>query len=328
MTTTRRLRPAVAACLAVATLAVVLVVRAAPSGAAPSGCRPLADGSWVCDNGAEGPGTPPGDGGSGGDDNGDGSGGGGGGGPAPGSCKWVNFPDQELMKATYFPDAGPGDAVQYYVCNLGTAENPIWGEPGGNTTMRLATPDEGFGPAPPPMPPAALADMFLINVRAELEVPRLITSPAAGLAAIVHEPTFVAVENWQGEFDRGPACHPSGTCVSLHLEPELVYDPGVPGVAPITCAGGGTVYQLAGPEPDVQAASGCAYTYTARTGVPDRPDAYRVRATVRWSVTWTDQTPGSTLSGTFPSFDIDSATFDRQVDEVQGVVVQTGERAG
>jgi len=330
MTATRRLRPVVSVGLALAVLAVAvvaLVARAEPSSAAPRGCRPLPNGNWECDNGSEGETTPPPtEGGGGPNENG---GGPGTTGPAPGSCRWENFPDQELMKATYYPEAGPDDVVQYYVCNLGTAENPIWAEPGGNTTTRLATPTEGFGPAPPPMPPAALADMFLINVRAELELPRLVTSPAPGMAAIVDQPTFVAVDNWQGEFTRGPACHTSGTCVSLRLEPHLTYDPGVPGVDPIACAGQGTVYEPDGPEPDVQAAAGCTYAYTARTGIPGRPDAYRAQATVRWTVTWTDVTPGSPpLSGTFPAVDLDSVVLDRQVDEVQGVVVETGDGAG
>ena len=201
MTATGRLRPVASVSAAVAVLVLTVVVQAAPSGAAPSGCRPLPNGNWECDNDSGGGTTPPPT-----DDDGNNNGGHGPGpaaGPAPGSCRWENFPDQQLMKATYYPDAGPDDVVQYYVCNLGTAENPVWAEPGGNTTTRLAAPIQAIGPAPAPMPPAALADMFLISIRGELEVPRLITSPAAGMAAIVDQPTFVAVDNWQGEFARG-----------------------------------------------------------------------------------------------------------------------------
>ena len=49
---------------------------------------------------------------------------------------------------------------------------------------------------------------------------------------------------------------------------------------------------------------------------------------MRWTVGWTDETPGSSLTGTFPAFDIDSVVIDRPVDEVQGVVVDTVEGEG
>ena len=327
MTARGRLRPVASVSAAVAVLALTVVVQAAPSGAAPSGCRPLPNGNWECDNDSGGGTTPPPT-----DDDGNNNGGHGPGpaaGPAPGSCRWENFPDQELMKATYYPDAGPDDVVQYYVCNLGTAENPVWAEPGGNTTTRLAAPIQSIGPAPAPMPPAALADMFLISIRGELEVPRLITSPAAGMAAIVDQPTFVAVDNWQGDFARGPACHASG---NLRLPAfRAPCSPTTPAyrvsIRSRVRAGDRSTSRAAPSQMSRRRAGARMRTQLGRVSRVVRTRT-RAKATVRWTVSWTDETPGSSLTGTFPAFDIDSAVVDRPVDEVQGVVVDTVEGEG
>ena len=287
----------------VVALALAAVVAAPPSAAADGTCRRLADGTWYCEHGTGGGGYP------------------------PGACIWIPFPDQELAR-TLHPEAGPDDVIEYYVCNLGTAENPVWAEPYVNTSTRVSPPGGGPAPPPPPIPPGALAAIFWISVQDTLLVPEVVTTPASGTASIIEQPTFLAVANWQGE-RRLRACHATGTCVELHLVPQLTYDPGVPGVDPIACPGGGTYFQPDGAEPAVQAQGGCAYTYRHRTGALGRPQAFAPRATIRWTASWTDVTAGGAgASGGLQAFEISSAPWSRPVDEVQGLVVEAEEGLG
>lgn len=303
---------------------------ATPASAEGGPCRLLADGTWYCEHGT-GDTPPPSGGGSTTPDTGgdSGGGGGGGGGYPPGSCIWIPFPDQSI-KETLYPDAQPDEVVVYYVCNLGTAADPVWAEPYTMTSTRLVGPDEAIGPAPVAMPPGAVAAAFWIDVKAGLAVPDPVTSPPSGTAAIIDQPTFMAVENWPGATDLHPeTCHPTGTCVRLDLEPQLYYETGVGGVDPIACAGGGTVFDPAGPPPDVQAEGACAYTYTARTGVAGRPEAYEPRARIHWTAGWVETTGGATgVTGSLQEFDVTSAPLVRPVDEVQGIVVESDEGVG
>jgi hypothetical protein len=65
--------------------------------------------------------------------------------------------------------------------------------------------------------------------------------------------------------------------------------------------------------------SACAHTYTRRTGVAGRPEAWPGTVTVTWDLTWA----GGGRTGTLPSV-TKSAPAPRSVAEVQAVVVGSG----
>jgi hypothetical protein len=239
------------------------------------------------------------------------------GGPAP-RCTWETDPG--LLASG---DGGPGafpnirdrpsdDAYLVFEwCN---------GEMSGSVDW--VTPTEP-GPAPagaPPAPPSPSALAAIIRVRLEGNLPEPVaaTSPAAGEAAIVNHPSFLAIDNWTGTVTDDECA--LLLCVTVTATPTLTWSPGEPGAPTITCAGGGTRFDPHGaPSQDQAAAPGaCAHAYQSRTGTNGRPDQWPGAATVTWDLTWTSTTGASgSLDPVVRTVDVS-----RSVDEVQAIVVR------
>jgi hypothetical protein len=315
--------------VAIAAVSGVVMTGVSPAGAEPpSGCHYNAAGQLVCNGGTGGviPGGP-GGGGDPGPGTDTGPGGGGGGGSGGGSeCRWVPTSNQEETLRVLYPDAPPGSVVAYYECNFGTAENPDW-----QTLISSAVfpPDEEFGAAPTPPPPITVAQRYWAEVEGTLERPVLQTSPPAGSPIVVDQPAFFAVANWEvptppSECDTST---PVTVCVSLHFEPTLLIDPGEPGVPTFECAPPGSWYDPASALTPVEQASdgACAHIYRQRTGVAGRPDSWDARAIVAWRVTWSSDQPVAGVGGSLGTHNLTSEILPRQVDEVQGIVVETGD---
>lgn len=258
------------------------------------------------------------------EDSGPGNPGGGDGGGRTGPpvwCTWLYYEDQDAGRAA-FGDAPDAVTFVYEDCGPGGGNRrpDPWERVGYFTGPWMAM-DFVLSPTSPPAVGEVAEDLWA-RIEATLPAPRVVTSPPAGLAAIVEQPTFVAVENWT-EVNETDCDDVSGVvCVSLVATPRLVFDPG-DGSDPILCQGAGTVYDPAGPLPSVQAEApgACAHTYLRRTGVNGRPASWPGTVTVTWEVSWSSTTP--VASGTFPDFSL-SADLEREVDEVQGIVVSSG----
>ena len=74
--------------------------------------------------------------------------------------------------------------------------------------------------------------------------------------------------------------------------------------------------------PAQQAGEGtCTHVYRLRTGVGGRPASWDARATVAWTVTWSSDVPVPGVGGSLGTHNLTSDVQPRQVDEVQGLVV-------
>ena len=88
-----------------------------------------------------------------------------------------------------------------------------------------------------------------------------------------------------------------------------------------TSAGRGTEYDPAGPEPAVQAEGACAHVYDDRTTAGPFPGS----VAIRWRVVWTSMTPDDDGVITVAP---QGVPVPRQVDEVQGLVIDPQEVTG
>jgi len=308
--------------------ATVVAVGEAPAGAdAPAGCHYNAAGQLVCNAGTGGV-TPPGPGG----DNPGNPGGPGGGdeNQAPGSeCRWTPTSNQEETLRVLYPEAPPGSVVAFYECNFGRPDAPDW-----RTLIPSAVfePDEEFGTAPAPPSPATVAQAYWVEVESTLARPQLSSSPPGGRPVVVDQPSFFAVANWEGPSDPGD-CDTStsvAVCITLHLRPTLMIDPGEAGVPAFTCTPPGTSFDAGSalsPADQAAAEGACAHVYRRRTGVEGRPASWDARAIVAWEVTWSSDQP-VTASGSLGTHNLTSEVLPREVDEVQGVVVDAEEGLG
>jgi hypothetical protein len=180
------------------------------------------------------------------------------------------------------------------------------------------------GPAAPPAMPAPeqLAEVVRVRLEGSLPAPEVVTTPEAGVAALVGYPSFVSVANWTGVVSDGE-CDPTGLlCVTVTATPSMQWSPGEPDAAPVKCSGPGVVFDPEGPHPDVQAAApdACAHSFEMRTAVPGRPRQWPGVVTVEWSLTWSSSLGGSgSLTPVTKSADVP-----RDVNEVQSVVVSAG----
>ena len=209
----------------------------------------------------------------------------------------------------YKPENTPPDAVAYQ-CVRYINGNPVFGP----------YIPQWFAPGAAPLPsPQQVAGELLASVQGELNDPVLATDPVVGLPALYEVPTFVAVSNWQEGFTRNQ-CDPTGAiCVALTATPALTFDPGDES-DPVACEPGGTRFDLDGASPREQAKAegACAYIYTKRTGVDDRPDEWPGEVTVTWSVAW-EQTNGGTQQGNLADIPL-TASLPRAVEDVQSVL--------
>jgi hypothetical protein len=238
--------------------------------------------------------------------------------PAVGRARWPDAPVEADYPYWYFLDCGT---------NWGNAQFDEWEEFGYYTphaaiVFGFAVPMDLFPAPTSPPSPVEVAEELWAEVEVTLPAPELVVSPPPGRAAIVDQPTFLAVGNWTAIPPERPETRCDDVrgivCVSLTAVPRLTFDPG-DGSDPIECAGSGTVFDP-NRDPDAQADApgACAHRYTRRTGAAGRPDAWTATATVTWEVTWTSENPPG--SGTFPDLSL-STTLDRPVDELQGIVV-------
>lgn len=174
-------------------------------------------------------------------------------------------------------------------------------------------------PAAPPSP-EVLAEIVRVRLEGSLPAPEVATDPGAGVAAIVGFPTFVSVTNWSGVVtDR--ECDPTGLlCVTVTATPSMVWSPGEPDAAVLSCAGPGVRFDPAGAEAEVQASApeACAYAYERRTGVEGRPREWPGEVAVRWGLVWSSTGAGG--GGVLDPV-VKSTSVPRAVSEVQAVVV-------
>ena len=218
-------------------------------------------------------------------------------------CGYVVAPDQSMLHY-YQPDA-PDDAVlMYFVCPRdGTyyTEDTQWA-PAGTGAVVI-----------PPSPEEVAAGLW-VGVQATLLEPALTTSPAIGDPAILHVPTFVQVDNWQGEIVE-EGCD-TGVCVTLTATPDLTFDPG-DGADAVECAPPGTLFDPGGAPAEQQASApgACAHAYDRRTGVGNRPEAWEGSVSIAWTVAWTSDGDAGELEGVTLS-----TALARSVDEVTALV--------
>jgi hypothetical protein len=168
-----------------------------------------------------------------------------------------------------------------------------------------------------------LAEVVRVRLEGSLPAPEVVTTPEAGVAALVGYPSFVSVANWTGVVTDGE-CDPTGLlCVTVTATPSMRWSPGEPDVVPLECTGPGVAFDPEGPHPDEQAAApnACAHAFEMRTAVPGRPRHRPGVVTVEWSLTWASSLGGGgSLTPVTKSADVP-----REVNEVQSVVVSAGE---
>ena len=177
-------------------------------------------------------------------------------------------------------------------------------------------------PVAPPSP-GEVADDLWSRVEATLPAPVVVVTPPRDRAALLDQPAFVAVSNWTVIVETACDTVLGIVCVRLQATPRLAFDPG-DGADVVHCTGRGTEYDPSGADPADQAAApgACVHHYGSRTGTDGRPVAWSGTVTVTWDVSWSSTAPDA--SGSFPDFSL-SAPLDRPVDEVQGVVVSSGD---
>ena len=244
----------------------------------------------------------------------------------PLTCTWIGFADQAYGHSLFPPPentlAHDGGAIVFYDCGRpqGNGEYDPWERVGANGTLGDGTFNLGHIERTYPWrAPAEIAEDLLAEVIATLPPPVPAISPPPSGAAIIDQPTFVAVENWPGTI--GPLRASDGpVSVDLTATPTLVFTPG-DGSPPIRCAGGGTHFDPEGPAPAVQAEGACAHVYGQRTTGEPFPGT----VAIHWEVTWTSQTPDDDgVIDVTPQ----GVPVPRQVDEVQGIVVESGDGDG
>ncbi|MET9293075.1 hypothetical protein [Streptomyces sp. NPDC003077] len=143
-----------------------------------------------------------------------------------------------------------------------------------------------------------------------LPMPHMHLNPDAGASQVVNVPTWI----WIGRSGWRPVTETvkvTGASVTATAKPQRVVWSMGNGDS-VTCQGPGTPYSArfsaASPSPD------CGYVYTrSSAGQPD--EAFTVRATVTWDVTWHGAGKGGRIPG------LRTATqAPVRVSEVQGVV--------
>lgn len=225
----------------------------------------------------------------------------------PPQCWWQTIGDPSWDPTIYLdygiPPPPPGVEViwQAYTCLSGPAPDRIrW-------VMR-ATPQN-------------LAVDAFGRIAGRLPAPVASSDPPPGTPAVVNVPVFVRMDNWTGT-TADSSCA-GALCVTVSATPLLSYLPGEPGAAEVQCAGGGSRYDPNAGDPQQQAArpGACAFSYTRRTGTPDRPAAWPAELRVTWTITWS-ASDGS--SGALQPVVLGTA-MPRAVNELQSLVRKNNE---
>lgn len=243
-------------------------------------------------------------------------------------CEWESFDDQVHGLSLFPPPDNPlvdGGLIIYEDCGRphGNGRYDGWEKVGATGNLL-----NFIGPAFRTRPvvwadPAEIAEDLLAEVIATLPPPVPVISPPPTGAAIIDQPTFVAVAEgtWPGVI--GPLEARDGPVViELTAVPTLVFTPG-DGSDPIACVGPGTYFdpRPEAPEPAVQAEGACAHVYDLRTTGGPWPGS----VAIHWEVTWTSETPDDDgVIDVIPQ----GVPVPRQVDEVQGIVVDPEDGVG
>lgn len=243
----------------------------------------------------------------------------------PLNCSYIAFPDQAYGYSLFPPPDNPvvDGIIVFRDCGRpqGNGRYDPWEQIRANGSI------PGFtGPASVPRPvtwadPAEIAEDLLAQVIANLPPPEPIVSPPPTGAAIIDQPTFVAVANWPGTIGPLPA-RDGPVAIELTAVPRLVFTPG-DGSDPISCEGDGTRFDPSpsAPEPAEQSEGACAHVYDSRTQDGPWPGSLAIH----WEVIWTSMTPDDDgVIDVVPQ----GVPVPRQVDEVQGLVVDPQEVTG
>jgi hypothetical protein len=224
---------------------------------------------------------------------------------------WRTHWDQSLLPV-YFPEAPDGSVLIYLHClrDVDNMEVDWW-------RFDYVPPDSPRLPTPTPQ---GNAQWLWVGVRTLLNDPAIASDPAPGEPVTVDVPTFVEDTTWQRPIWLQDCRF--GACVTLRATPTLAYEPFRPNEGPgfVSVECGQSAGSRFNPDseltPEQQADGACAYTYTLRTGVEGRPDAWHGRLVVTWHVTW----EAGAQSGEFDDIVL-SVDIPRQVQELQANVV-------
>ncbi|XBP92037.1 hypothetical protein VK199_20685 [Micromonospora sp. CCTCC AA 2012012] len=215
-------------------------------------------------------GTPGGSGGSTGGNQGGGSGDDGSGGGGGDGCYWAPV-DVGLPPP---PGKGPEGGWYSRTCvanGLGSQEVPVWLDQA--PTVNLT----------------ALAQTARSRLR--LPSPQIHTNPTTAPFVLVQVPVWLWVDpvTWGA---RSATASVPGVSVTATATPTQVVWSFGDGSDDLTCTGPGKPWK---PGTDPRASSPCGHTYTSSSAVAVGA-AFRLRATVTWSVTWSGAGSGGTLA--------------------------------
>jgi hypothetical protein len=236
-------------------------------------------------------------------------------------CEYLAFEDQAYGYSLFPPPENPvvDGIIVYEDCGrpAGNGRYDPWEEIRANGSRPDFIGPVSIARPVPWADPAEVAEDLLADVIANLPAPVPVISPPPTGAAVIDVPTFVSVGNWPGVIGPLPSCD-GPVCIELTAVPRLVFTPG-DGTDPVTCAGAGTLFDPSpdAPEPDVQAEGACAHTYDRRTAGQPWPGTLAIH----WEVIWTSLTPDDDgVIDVIPQ----GVPVPRQVDEVQGIVIDAG----
>jgi hypothetical protein len=251
----------------------------------------------------------------------------------PLTCEYIAFEDQAYGLTLFPPPDNPvvsgnppvaGGIIVFEDCGRpqGNGQYDPWEEIRANGALPGFMGPVSIARPVPWADPVEIAEDLLAQVIADLPPPVPVISPPPTGAAVIDVPTFVAVaqSTWPGVIGPLPSCD-GPVCISLTAVPTLVFTPG-DGADPLRCAGSGTLFDADpdAPEPDVQAEGACAHVYDERTTGGPWPGSLAIH----WEVTWTSQTPDDDgVIDVVPQ----GIPVPRQVDEVQGIVVDPEEES-
>ncbi|GIJ08394.1 hypothetical protein ACFFMR_29385 [Micromonospora andamanensis] len=233
----------------------------------------------------------PGDPGGTGSGNGD-AGSGDSGGDEESDCSWL------LVNSDRPPPAGKGPEGGWYArtClsdGVGTQATPVWLDQAPGVDL------------------SGLAQ--IARSRLSLTAPRIRTNPDTEPFVLVRVPVWLWVDPVTWQAHSATASVP-GVTVTVQATPTRVRWSLGDGTKDLTCRGPGQPWT---PDTDPLAASPCGHTYT-RSSATAPNNAFRLRATVTWSVTWSGPGAGGVLDPLTTT-----ATIRMRVGQSQTVVERT-----
>ncbi|HMG43813.1 MAG TPA: hypothetical protein VK611_20945 [Acidimicrobiales bacterium] len=235
---------------------------------------------------------------------------------------WMTLEEWEVYNSpgVYDTDPQPEGATTYWVfaCFLRTGFEM-------GVDFDWLVYEQGWGGDDPPEPGPTATDILeplWAHVQGLLLPPVPVLAPDEGTRSTLEVPTFVAIDNPQPATEYRTTF--AGITVWITVDPTVTLHPGEPDAPAVACDDDGTTYDPGGAGPRAQAEvdGACAHVYGRRTGAAGRPDAWAGDVTISWVVNWGSSEPGQ--EGALTA-DPSVGTFDRIVDEVQGVMTEPGE---